>query len=133
MIERMTRIGTYGVCQVNQTLLLVPKKSGPYQGCLDLPGGRLEFGETPEETLRREFLEETAGEFSMARLLFNTSCTFIKQNYELYHIGLIYNVLGWKPLSNRCPEDEFYWIDFSQLATINLTPFAQDAVSYLKL
>lgn len=52
-------IGCYGLFIKNEKILLIKKKTGPYDGLLDLPGGSFEFGETPEETLKREFQEET--------------------------------------------------------------------------
>ncbi|KAF3363058.1 hypothetical protein PHSC3_000394 [Chlamydiales bacterium STE3] len=132
-MDKKTRIGAYGVCQKNNALLLVPKKSGPYKGQLDLPGGGLEFGETPEETLQREFIEETASGFSQSRLLFNMSQVTTFNGYQFYHIGLIYTILGWHALPNYQAEDIFYWVEFLQLPTISLTPFAQQAVKFLKL
>ena len=40
--------------------LLIRQKRGPYAGKLDFPGGGIEFGESPEQALRREFAEEVA-------------------------------------------------------------------------
>ena len=51
--------GIYGLVIENGKILLIKKVTGPYDGKLDLPGGSPEFGERPEETLRREILEET--------------------------------------------------------------------------
>ena len=52
-------LGAYGILIENNKILLIKKKTGPYDGKLDLPGGTIEFNEKPYDTLKREFLEET--------------------------------------------------------------------------
>ena len=52
-------LGVYGLIVKDNKILLIKKVSGPYDGLLDLPGGCLEFGELPIETLKRELEEET--------------------------------------------------------------------------
>lgn len=132
-MKKVTRIGAYGICRENNCILLVPKKTGPYQGSLDLPGGKIEFGEAPEDTLRREFVEEVASSFKNAELLFNISCITERSELQFHHVGLIYSISGRLALLDQQAEDEFYWIELSQLATIALTPFAAQAVKYLEL
>lgn len=51
-------LGVYGLLIKDEMILLVEKHGGPYDGKLDLPGGSFRFGETPDEALKREFLEE---------------------------------------------------------------------------
>ena len=63
-------IGCYGLFIKNEKILLIKKKTGPYDGLLDLPGGSFEFGETPEETLKREFQEETSFQVKKDNLQF---------------------------------------------------------------
>jgi ADP-ribose pyrophosphatase len=59
-MDRISRLGTYGILVHDGKILLTRKKSGPYKGLWDLPGGAIEFGETPDEALKRELLEESA-------------------------------------------------------------------------
>lgn len=129
-MKNITRIGAYGVCKENERILLVPKRSGLYKGQLDLPGGRIEFGETPEETLRREFIEEAACGFKEVKLLCNLVCLTELPDSQFHHIGLIYSIYGSFTLPQE-PEDEFYWIEFSQLSSTALTPFARQALNYV--
>lgn len=132
-MKKVTRIGVYGICRENNCMLLVPKKSGPYKGMLDLPGGGIEFGEAPEETLRREFEEEVASSFNKAELLFNVSYFTEHSDLQFHHVGMIYSISGRLDLTDKLPEDEFYWIELPKLAATALTPFAAHAVKYLEL
>jgi ribosomal protein S18 acetylase RimI-like enzyme len=69
--RQIMRTGAYGVATQNGKILLITQQSGPYQGKFDLPGGRIEFGETIEETLRREFYEEVSMHFESMKFLCN--------------------------------------------------------------
>lgn len=54
-----THFGIYGLLIKEDKILLITKANGPYKGKLDLPGGTPKFKETPVETLKREYKEET--------------------------------------------------------------------------
>lgn len=58
---QLRRVGVYGRCITDDSILLT--RLAPFEPDRDkwtLPGGGMEFGETPHETLRREFVEETS-------------------------------------------------------------------------
>ena len=50
-LKEHKHLGCYGLLMEGNKILLIKKKTGPYDGLLDLPGGSLDFGETPEATL----------------------------------------------------------------------------------
>ena len=59
-MERVVRIGVYGLALDGELILLTKLwDRGSAAGHWTLPGGGMEFGETPTETLTREFYEET--------------------------------------------------------------------------
>jgi ADP-ribose pyrophosphatase YjhB (NUDIX family) len=59
-MEQRMRIGVYGVAVHCDRLLLTQLSSRDEDvGRWTLPGGGMEFGESPHETLTREFYEET--------------------------------------------------------------------------
>ncbi|MBY6276861.1 MAG: NUDIX hydrolase [Symbiobacterium thermophilum] len=95
---RETRIGAYGICICDDRILVVRKAKGPYKGLYDLPGGGVEFGESPTETVAREFLEEAGvavevkelvGSFSLVSVFPADSGTHL---VELHHLGFLYRV-----------------------------------------
>ena len=95
-----THIGVYGLIIKNDKILLINKVGGPYDGKLDLPGGSFEFGENPEETLKREQKEEV-GVIPTEYELFDASSVMVDWKYrdkliKAHHIGIFYKVLDYK-------------------------------------
>jgi 8-oxo-dGTP pyrophosphatase MutT (NUDIX family) len=54
--ELIDRMSAYGICIANNAVLLI---KDPRSLRWELPGGGMEKGETPEQSLTREFIEET--------------------------------------------------------------------------
>ncbi len=133
--NEISRFGAYGILLQNSAILLTRKKSGPYKGLWDLPGGAIEFAETPEEALKRELLEESA--LSIVRFEFATTATAVGDYeddgvpYRFHHVGMIYKVTDWTQKSDLVPEEENRWAQLNGLHPDELTPLAQQAVASL--
>ena len=64
------RVGVYAVCVRDDRILLVHQASpGPAQDRWTLPGGGLDYGESPADGVRREAREETGCEVTVGRVL----------------------------------------------------------------
>lgn len=98
MIENK-HLGAYGIIIEDEKILLIKKCRGPYLGKFDLPGGTVEFCERPEDTLKREFKEETGLEITNYKLFDVDSVTVDwkdKDNFiKTHHIGVFYKVLNY--------------------------------------
>jgi 8-oxo-dGTP diphosphatase len=66
---------------LNEGKFLVMHKNGVQEDLWELPGGRMEFGETAEETLIRELIEETELLVTPIRVLDTWNCVF--ENYQI--------------------------------------------------
>jgi 8-oxo-dGTP diphosphatase len=126
------RIGVYGVAiQDGQMLLTTKGPKGCYRGLLDLPGGGIEFGESAQDTLKREFAEEVGMTFESMELLDNFShtqhVTGVGDPFHFHHLGQVYIVTGVVPIPNQAGEDIFDWYPVKRLTPEMLTPFARKA------
>lgn len=95
-MEKTRHLGVYGLIIEDNKVLLVKKSRGAYTGKLDLPGGSIEHGEKPEETLKRELLEETNCNIKDYKLLDANSVIVEWIHHDklesMHHIGIIYDV-----------------------------------------
>ncbi len=130
-----THLGVYGLVSAQGKVALIKKCRGPYTGQWDLPGGTIEFGETPAETLAREIQEELGLTLAAAQLCDAVAVRFTFQNQsgettDLHHIGIIYTCQVASPERLRSCGDgidasEAGWFSVSELAQRALTPFAK--------
>jgi ADP-ribose pyrophosphatase YjhB (NUDIX family) len=116
--REVTRVGVYGVVIQEGQMLLIRQKKGPYTGKFDFPGGGIEFGESPEQTLRREFVEEVAMEFDSLQLIDNITATIdvsaasSNEAYAFFHVGMIYRIHGCRQTREQAQQElQHIWID----------------------
>ena len=93
-MKQFQHLGAYGLILKDNSILLINKVGGPYNGKLDLPGGTIEFGEKPEDTLKRELKEEVGIDIISYELFDGNSTTFnwVHKGEEEHghHIGFFY-------------------------------------------
>lgn len=140
-VRQHTHLGVYGLIRQDGKVLLMKKGRGPYNGMYDLPGGGVEFGETPLQTLRREFLEETGLVVEPVQLLAAVSnrLQFVNSSLEvedLHHLGILYTVelapteVLSQVMGGPDGQDSLgaLWLDEEQLRSLQLSPFAEQAI-----
>lgn len=98
-MKQFKHLGAYGLITKDEKIVLIKKVGGPYNGKLDLPGGTIEWGETPEQTLIRELNEEVGIDVIKYELFDANSIVFEwihKEELERgHHLGVFYKVLDY--------------------------------------
>ena len=105
-MKQFKHLGAYGLIIKDEKIVLIKKVGGPYNGKLDLPGGTIEWGETPKQTLIRELDEEVGIDVIKYELFDANSIVFEwihKEELERgHHLGIFYKVLDY---NNELLED----------------------------
>jgi 8-oxo-dGTP diphosphatase len=131
----MTHEGVYGIIQKNNQILLVKKNRGPYLGLFDLPGGRIEAGETIDEALVREIREETGIQSiswsSLTEFEHIGDYVVSGKHIKLHHKGVIYQVTSFDDsqinLNIHCEDvNGAIWHRYDH--NISMTPFANRCI-----
>lgn len=124
-------IGCYGFLIKDEKIVLIKKARGAFTGLLDLPGGGMEHGENPKETVKREIKEEAGVDIIDAKLIdvFSNRVSWLDGDEieDLHHIGILYEIIYDEQNIKTDPDGidslgaSYY--EISKLKKENLSPF----------
>jgi ADP-ribose pyrophosphatase YjhB (NUDIX family) len=129
--------GAYGLCRdPSNQLLLVRITDGLDKGKWTLPGGGIEWGEHPDDTVLRELEEETGitdvRSLQVTALYSHKYCRSENFPYDsVHHIGIIYDLtLGNFDIRSEQDgtTDRCEWFTESQVRQLPLVPIVEFAV-----
>lgn len=133
--RNISRVGVYGVVRGGHKILLVVQATGTYANRFDLPGGGIEFGETIEQTLHREFLEEIGMDFKSMNPMENLTAKVEVPSkegwpsYTFHQIGLIYSVKGLHALGTEQRGSlKHDWVNIRTLQKDAVSPFVWEII-----
>lgn len=127
---RRSRVGVYGVSVDEGRLLLTLTGEGNLDaGKWTLPGGGVNWGETLDEALHREFHEETGLRASVGPVL-GANAVIVDR---LHWIRIIYEVAAsGEPTVTEVggSTEQAAWVDLRRLADLPLSPIATSGLRF---
>ena len=133
MSKRHSSVRAYGILIRDGAVALVRSSNPRHDPPLWwLPGGGINFGESPEETLIREVLEETGVQVTAPTLLRVTSDVRSRDNGDRIHTIRIIYTLTWLrgELTHEVhgTTDHASWYPTDQLGSLNVAEYAREAI-----
>jgi 8-oxo-dGTP diphosphatase len=123
-------VAACALIDVDGRVLLAERPAGkPMAGLWEFPGGKVETGERPEETLIRELKEElgiTVSEPCLAPL------TFASHVYPDFHLLMpLYVCRRWEGIVTPLEEQRVVWVKPNRLRDYKMPPADEPLVAHL--
>ena len=101
---------------------------GPWKDWWELPGGKMEAGEGPEEALKREIREELSTEIAVGRLLHT-----IEYDYPEFHLTMhcfMCKLMGEAPHLNE--HEAASWLTAATLRSVRWLPADEELMPLIE-
>ena len=121
---------TAAILEKDGKILIGKRKTGDelFAGLWEFPGGKIEDGETPEECMARELMEELEIEVEVGILITSNKHRYPNGIFELLAYR-VQHICGNFVLNDH---DEIKWITIDELSNFEFPPANTPIINYLK-
>lgn len=118
------KIGVSGCLMAEGRVLIVrrAKSESFLPEFYELPGGKVEFSETPQDGLVREFKEETGLSVTVGKPYDVFSYLSHGQSRQTVNVSFFVSSPKIKPITLSKAHDDFYWVSKEELINYQITP-----------
>lgn len=124
-------VGVGGIVLHQGKVLLVRRGKQPGFGKWSIPGGMVEFGETLQDAIKREILEECGIEVELTDVVAVLERVIPQEDQRIHYHYVLIDFLGyWKGGELQPASDimEARWADPGELHDLDMTEFTQQVV-----
>ena len=123
MQEKYQKITVGGLLIKDNKALIVRRSAeeGYLTGFYELPGGKIDFGETPEQSLEREFFEETNIKVKTVKPF--RIFTYISHDNNRHTVEIVYLVKAISDTNVKLSQehDDYKWIALEEINRFNVS------------
>lgn len=129
-MPRLLVVAACALVDVDRRVLIAQRPEGkPLAGLWEFPGGKVEEGETPEETLIRELAEELGIMVSAPCL---APLTFASHLYEDFHLLMpLFVCRRWQGIARPMENQQLRWVRPGKLREYPMPPADEPLISHL--
>ena len=125
---KTVRVTAAVICRENK-VFATQRGYGDYKDWWEFPGGKIESGESPEQALKREILEELAAEISVGRKIMT-----VEYDYPTFHLSMdcfVCTLIRGEP--ELLEHEAAKWLSRSELDSVPWLPADREVVDLLRL
>jgi len=127
MSSQIQRITTKAIIHKEGKVLLVEDHNGKWE----MPGGKIDFNESPNDTIQRELREELGFTNVMVENVVNVwSFSVTKDEVEYQFVVIVYSVKTDETEVVKSDEHkEYKWIPFSEVDSLNIREGYKESIN----
>jgi uncharacterized protein len=131
MRGRVQELNVYAVLRDSKGRILVMKRREPK--VWEFPGGGVEWGEAPEEAVRREVKEETGLKIKRMKLLCTSSKVYKKGKVNKHSVYIVFEGRGEGRVKFGVEHSIAMWADLKKVERLKLGLNVEPIVGFLKV
>ena len=129
-MPRLLLVAACALIDQDKRVLIAQRPVGkPMAGLWEFPGGKIEDGETPEDTVIREMLEELSVKVTKPCL---APLSFTSHNYQEFHILMpLFICRRWEGVPVPREAQQIKWVRANRLRDFQMPPADETLISHL--